>query len=178
MAAADEMKPAPNPGRRNTRLTIYDTLVHPICPIYYFHYIYLASVSFRNHIVTGFDLYSDATCRVIRLHLPPSSNRSKTSRPPCLADSRPEPRLPHERERDSASGRYGYQRQHGSAPLHPTAAGRQALQTGLGLAELSPPERIRPPREYPPTPASRPRLARNPCPLRLAAGIHPGSSRH
>ena len=37
--------------------------------------IYFSSAEFRHHIVTGFDLHPDATCRVGRRHLPLFSNR-------------------------------------------------------------------------------------------------------
>ena len=55
--------PIPIPDRRNTRLRIYATLVHYNALSLYYHCIYLLTVSIRNHIVTGFNPYSDATCR-------------------------------------------------------------------------------------------------------------------
>ena len=52
----------------------YDGLLH------YNHCIFFALVSIRNQIVTGFNLYPDATCRVRRQHRPISSNRTQSNR--------------------------------------------------------------------------------------------------
>ena len=75
MAAANETKPAPNPDRRNTRLTIYGILVHQILLSRYYYCISMSPVSFRHHIVTGFDLIPDGTCHAKHRHLPLFSNR-------------------------------------------------------------------------------------------------------
>ena len=67
--------PVPIRDRRNTRCTIYATLVHHNALSCCYNCIYFSSVEFRHHIVTGFDLHPDATCRVRRRHLPLFSNR-------------------------------------------------------------------------------------------------------
>ena len=56
---------------------IYATLVHQDVLSYYYHYVFCPSVSIFNLIVTGFNLYRDATCCVTRRHLLPLSNRPK-----------------------------------------------------------------------------------------------------
>ena len=51
------------------------TLVHRSLISYYYYCIFFSTGSFRHHIVTGFDPYSDGTCRAKRRHLPLFSNR-------------------------------------------------------------------------------------------------------
>ena len=52
-------------------LVQHDDLLH------YNHCIFFALVSIRNQIVTGFNLYPDATCRVRRQHRPIPSKRTQ-----------------------------------------------------------------------------------------------------
>ena len=63
------------PDRRNEQFTIYAILVHHNALGCCYNCIYFSSAEFRHHIVTGFDLHPDATCRVRRRHLPLFSNR-------------------------------------------------------------------------------------------------------
>ena len=65
--------------RRNEQFTIYAILVHHNALCCCYNCIYFSSVEFRHHIVTGFDLHPDATCRVRRRHLPLFSNRIQSS---------------------------------------------------------------------------------------------------
>ncbi len=60
--------------------TIFATLVHHIPLTYYSYCVFHLSISFRNHIVTGFDLYRDATCRVMHRHLPLVSKLPQNTR--------------------------------------------------------------------------------------------------
>ena len=69
--------------------TISGTLVHHNILSHYYHCVYLATGSIRNHIVTGFDLYRVATCRVTRRHFPLFSNHPKMFG--TLTPSRPPP---------------------------------------------------------------------------------------
>ena len=57
--------------------TICDSIVHYCILIHCYHCCFSPSISVRHHIVTGFDLYPDATCRVTRRHLLLFSNCSK-----------------------------------------------------------------------------------------------------
>ena len=58
--------------------TISVTLVQHDDLLHYNHCIFFPLVSIRNQIVTGFNLYPDATCRVRRQHRPISSNHTIT----------------------------------------------------------------------------------------------------
>ena len=60
--------------------TTSGTLVHHNTLSIYNHYVYFLVVSNRDHIVTGFNPYPDATCRVRRQHRPISSNRTQSIR--------------------------------------------------------------------------------------------------
>ena len=56
---------------------IYATVVrHDDLP-YYNRWLFLTLVLIWNQIVTGFNLYRDATCHVTRRHLPISPNRTQ-----------------------------------------------------------------------------------------------------
>ena len=58
------------PVSRMCAFTTSGTLGQYFSLSHYYHCIYFPSVSYRNHIVTGLDLYRDATRRVTRRHLP------------------------------------------------------------------------------------------------------------
>ena len=65
--------------------TISGTLVHHIHLSHCEHYLYFHSCSIRNRIVTGFNLYRDATCRVMRR---PGSSPQRLAEPELEAERR------------------------------------------------------------------------------------------
>ena len=57
------------PASKTFACTISVTLVHHNALNNCYDCIYLSLIAFRHHIVTGFDLHPDGTCRVRRRHL-------------------------------------------------------------------------------------------------------------
>ncbi len=62
------------PGSNTARSTTCGILLQRDGLSHYDHWLFFALVSIRNRIVTGFNLYCDATCHVRSQHLPVSSN--------------------------------------------------------------------------------------------------------